>query len=93
MTQDELLTAKEAALILKVDPRTIKMYIREGRLKAGRHPNDYRIRRSELDLFIKRGELRTYCQYRQNLWCKEADAPCPLEAKDGECYFEAEWTK
>jgi excisionase family DNA binding protein len=49
-TNSELLTIAEAAALLKVDPSTIRRWIRSGRLHALRPgPRTVRVRRSELE--------------------------------------------
>jgi len=54
---DELLTIDEVAAELKLHPDTIRRYIREGKLKQIRVGGTaIRIRRSELDRFIREGE-------------------------------------
>lgn len=54
---DELLTIDEVAAELKLHPDTIRRYIREGKLKPTRVGGTaIRIRRSELDRFIREGE-------------------------------------
>jgi excisionase family DNA binding protein len=56
-TDDELLTPAQAAKELKLHPRTVRRYIREGKLKAIRLSNFYlRIRRSELERFLRERE-------------------------------------
>ncbi len=54
---DELLTIDQVAAELQLHPDTIRRYIREKRLKAVRVGGTaLRIRRSELDRFIREGE-------------------------------------
>ena len=54
---DELLTIEEVADILKLHPDTIRRYVRERKLKAVRlSATQLRIKRSELDRFIKERE-------------------------------------
>lgn len=54
---DELLTIDEVAAELKLHPDTIRRYIRQKRLKAVRvGVTAKRIRRSELDRFLRAGE-------------------------------------
>ena len=54
---DELLTIDEVAAELKLHPDTIRRYIREGKLKQTRVGGTaIRIRRSELERFIREGE-------------------------------------
>lgn len=55
MTQSELLTIAEAAELVKVDPSTIRRWIKSGRLHALRPgPRTVRVRRSELDVEVER---------------------------------------
>jgi excisionase family DNA binding protein len=54
---DELLTIDEVAAVLKLHPDTIRRYIREKKLKSTRVGSTaIRVRRSELDRFIREGE-------------------------------------
>lgn len=55
----EFLTIKQAAELLQVQPRTIKQYIRDKKLKAANVGTTgtgtrYRIPREEVDAFIQR---------------------------------------
>lgn len=53
MTQaDTLLTVKEAALYLKLNPLTLYDYIRTGKLKAVKFGRSYRILEEDLKAFI-----------------------------------------
>ncbi|HZS75927.1 MAG TPA: helix-turn-helix domain-containing protein [Ktedonobacteraceae bacterium] len=59
MQYEELLTVDEAAQIMKVHPRTIRAYVKSGELaivEIGKR--EYRIRRSELNRFIRDREER-----------------------------------
>jgi len=59
MQDEELLTVDEAAEIMKVHPRTIRGYVNSGELAVvmiGKR--EYRIRRSELNRFIREKEER-----------------------------------
>lgn len=47
----DLYTAEEAADRLKLHPKTVRRYLREGRLKGARVGKQYRITRQELDAF------------------------------------------
>jgi excisionase family DNA binding protein len=55
--EDELLTIDQVAEALKLHPDTIRRYIREKKMKAVRlSATNLRVRRSELDRFIKERE-------------------------------------
>ena len=59
MQDEELLTVDDAAKIMKVHPRTIRAFINSGELaivEIGKR--EYRIRRSELNRFIREREER-----------------------------------
>lgn len=54
MQEEELLTVDEAAVIMKVHPRTIRGYVNSGELAVVRiGKREYRIRRGELYRFIR----------------------------------------
>ena len=54
---DELLTVEQVAAELQLHPDTVRRYIREKKLKAVRlSSTNMRIRRSELDRFLKERE-------------------------------------
>lgn len=54
---DELLTIDEVAAELKLHPDTVRRYVREKKLTVIRvAPNSVRIRRSELERFLKERE-------------------------------------
>jgi excisionase family DNA binding protein len=54
---DELLTVEQVAAELQLHPDTIRRYIREKKLRAVRlSSTNMRIRRSELDRFLKERE-------------------------------------
>jgi excisionase family DNA binding protein len=46
---DEYLTKREAAKYLKVSPRTINRWVKEGRIQAYRGPLQLRFKREDLD--------------------------------------------
>ncbi len=55
--EDELLKITDVAAILKLHPDTVRRYIKDGRLIATRIGGTrVRIRRSELDRFLNKGE-------------------------------------
>ncbi len=55
---DELLSVERVAKILDVHPDTVRRYVRQKKLKAVRlSSTNLRIRRSELDRFIKEREI------------------------------------
>ena len=59
MQDEELLTVDDAAKIMKVHPRTIRAFVNSGSLaivEIGKR--EYRIRRSELNRFIREREER-----------------------------------
>ena len=51
---DDLLTAKEAARKLKVTERTLKTWLREGKLHGLKAGRAWRIRESDLRAFLER---------------------------------------
>lgn len=53
MANNEFLTVKQVAEILKVHWQTVLNYIKNGKLKALRLGKGYRIAKESLDLFIK----------------------------------------
>ena len=54
---DELLTVEQVAAELQLHPDTVRRYIRERKLRAVRlSSTNMRIRRSELDRFLKERE-------------------------------------
>ncbi len=54
-TETVLLTTREAAALLRVEPRTIRQWIKRGRLPCLRiGVLDIRIRRCDLDAFLER---------------------------------------
>jgi len=56
--EDELLTIEQVAEALKLHPDTIRRYIREKKMRAVRlSATNLRVRRSELDRFIKEREI------------------------------------
>jgi excisionase family DNA binding protein len=52
---ERLLTPKEAAKIMAVSPRTIKEWLRRGEMPGLKIRNLWRIRSSDLENFIQRG--------------------------------------
>ena len=55
-TKDQLLTPKEAAARLKISRLTIGDWLRSGKLKGVKVGRLWRVRESELEAFLKRGE-------------------------------------
>lgn len=53
MESDRMLTAEEAAAILKVRPKTVQRWCREGRIPARRFGKDYRIWPADLQLPVR----------------------------------------
>lgn len=51
--QDELLTTDEIAKILKVEARTVRAYITQGKLAAIYLEGKYRVYRRDFDEFLK----------------------------------------
>lgn len=51
--QNELLTTDEIAKILKVEARTVRAYITQGKLNAVDLEGSYRVYRKDLDEFLK----------------------------------------
>lgn len=57
MQDDEMLTAEEVARIMKVHISTVRKWVRAGELRVvDIGPREYRIRRSELNRFVKERE-------------------------------------
>ncbi len=54
----EYLTSREVAEILRIHPRSVTRFIKEGRLGAVKVGKFWRIPREQLDAFIKRGTKR-----------------------------------
>jgi excisionase family DNA binding protein len=52
---ERLLDPKEAAKIMAVSPRTIKEWLRRGDLTGVKVRNMWRVRESDLELFVKKG--------------------------------------
>ena len=52
-TDDELLTTGEVATRLKVTRQTVQRLISAGKLVASRVGREWRVKRSELDAFLK----------------------------------------
>jgi excisionase family DNA binding protein len=53
MAETEYLTSQEVAAILKVSPRAVQNWVREGRLGAYRPFGRWRITREQLDTFVQ----------------------------------------
>lgn len=53
MTNQELLTPEEAAQYLRVNPQTIYRLLRRGRLPGAKIGHQWRIRKSDLDSFLR----------------------------------------
>ena len=51
----ELFTIKEVARMFKCSPWTVRRYIKEGLLGAGKLKGEYRITQEDIDAFLKRG--------------------------------------
>lgn len=64
---EELSTVEEAAERLKLHPKTVLRFIREGRLKATRVGRAYRISRADLDAFAG-VPVRSEPQASQSAW-------------------------
>jgi excisionase family DNA binding protein len=61
MTPNEWLTVEEASKFLKIHPRTLKRYIKSGRVKAYRLGRDLRFKRADLEAAlepVKPGAIR-----------------------------------
>jgi excisionase family DNA binding protein len=54
--QDQLLTPKEAAARLKISPLTLGDWLRSGKLKGVKVGRLWRIRESDIEVFLKGGE-------------------------------------
>jgi len=54
----ELFTVEETAGLLKLNPETIRRYIKKGILKAVKLERQYRITQEDIDAFLKRGRER-----------------------------------
>ena len=52
MSDEELLTLKEAAALLKVTTRTLFTWLRRGDLKGHKAGRGWRIKRSAIDAFL-----------------------------------------
>lgn len=52
--QEELLTAGQVATILGLDVNTVSQYLREGRIQGAKTGRIWRVRRSDLQLFVDR---------------------------------------
>jgi excisionase family DNA binding protein len=59
MQDEELLTVDEAAQIMKVHPKTVRAFVQSGELaKVPIGKREYRIRRVEVNRFIREKESR-----------------------------------
>lgn len=50
----DVMTSREVAEILRVHPYTVNSLIRDGKLKAFKISNRYRVRRADLEEFMER---------------------------------------
>jgi len=55
-TQDRFLTVREVADLMRVSTMTVYRLIRQGDLRATRVGRSYRLRESEVELYLRRGE-------------------------------------
>ena len=55
-TQDRFLTVREVADLMRVSTMTVYRLIRQGDLRATRVGRSYRLRESEVDAYLRRGE-------------------------------------
>ena len=55
---EEFLTPREVAESLKVSTQTVKVWIKGEKLKAVKVGHSWRIRKTDLDEFLKKGEGR-----------------------------------
>lgn len=51
-----LLTIKDAAEFLRYEPKTVRRFIREGRLEAIKFGRSYRLKKSALERFVNDNE-------------------------------------
>lgn len=57
--EDILLTANEVAAYLRVTPKTIRVWIKEGKIPASRMtPRSIRIRKSDLAKFLEQSQVQ-----------------------------------
>lgn len=54
----ELFTVGETAQLLKLNPETIRRYIKKGILKAVKLERQYRIKEEDLKTFLNRGKKK-----------------------------------
>jgi excisionase family DNA binding protein len=52
---EKLLTVEDAARLLQIHPRTLRIWLRQGRIKARRYGRLWRILESDLEAFIRGG--------------------------------------
>ncbi len=57
--KDNILTVDQVAEMLHLHPKTIRGFIREGKLKAKKIGKEWRIQREDIDVFTGAGETRS----------------------------------
>lgn len=55
MTEETFYTIREIADVLRINPRTVRKMIAEGQIEAIKVRDEYRIRQSALNAFIRKG--------------------------------------
>jgi len=55
-TQDRFLTVREVAELMRVSTMTVYRLIKQGDLAAARVGRSYRLRESEIEAYLRRGE-------------------------------------